>query len=503
MGCILVAVSTDSAQLFFSLLTFVAAAGSLVASRAAARRSGSGATAARRARSRRSADASTWLAFLVAATATLGSLYFSEVAHFVPCRLCWFQRIAMYPAVGDPARRRDPARPGGAVVRRPARGDRRGDRRLSHAHRVAARTRHRRVRAVRAVVHRRLVPRSSGSSRLRTMALVGFLTDPLTHVRPLPGHTRRRTVTSMHRRTRRPVARSTLESHLVNPRNRTFLIVGAVIVLILLPPAPSPCSRTGGSDDSATVPPATSRRRDRADPPGRDGRRSSARVRRIRPPIRRVGLASPVVTGEEFDGAADHDRRPGRRADVAGLPRPLVPALQRRDARADRAGGRRRASRPNSDVIGISTGGGIRPARTIRRRNGSSTRAGRGRRWPTTSSRVHSLDFGGTGFPFLVIARRRRHGARPPERREHRPTRSRRGSTPPSPLARLTPVELRVQAGSGESSPWPEPVHRRAIGRRPRLGEDLGTGRPSAVGRRAASSNSTLTRWPAILTPIV
>lgn len=39
----------------------------------------------------------TWLAFLVAATATLGSLYFSEVADFVPCRLCWFQRIAMYP----------------------------------------------------------------------------------------------------------------------------------------------------------------------------------------------------------------------------------------------------------------------------------------------------------------------------------------------------------------------------------------------------------------------
>lgn len=26
-----------------------------------------------------------------------GSLYFSEVADFVPCRLCWFQRIAMYP----------------------------------------------------------------------------------------------------------------------------------------------------------------------------------------------------------------------------------------------------------------------------------------------------------------------------------------------------------------------------------------------------------------------
>lgn len=38
-----------------------------------------------------------WLAFAVAGTATLGSLYLSEVAHFVPCTLCWYQRIAMYP----------------------------------------------------------------------------------------------------------------------------------------------------------------------------------------------------------------------------------------------------------------------------------------------------------------------------------------------------------------------------------------------------------------------
>ena len=27
----------------------------------------------------------------------LGSLYFSEVANYIPCRFCWFQRIAMYP----------------------------------------------------------------------------------------------------------------------------------------------------------------------------------------------------------------------------------------------------------------------------------------------------------------------------------------------------------------------------------------------------------------------
>ena len=33
----------------------------------------------------------------VAVGATAGSLYFSEIAGFVPCELCWFQRIAMYP----------------------------------------------------------------------------------------------------------------------------------------------------------------------------------------------------------------------------------------------------------------------------------------------------------------------------------------------------------------------------------------------------------------------
>jgi Disulfide bond formation protein DsbB len=38
-----------------------------------------------------------WLAWLVAAVAMAGSLYFSESAHFVPCKMCWYQRIAMYP----------------------------------------------------------------------------------------------------------------------------------------------------------------------------------------------------------------------------------------------------------------------------------------------------------------------------------------------------------------------------------------------------------------------
>ena len=38
-----------------------------------------------------------WTAFVVAAIATGGSLFFSEVAGFVPCEMCWFQRICMYP----------------------------------------------------------------------------------------------------------------------------------------------------------------------------------------------------------------------------------------------------------------------------------------------------------------------------------------------------------------------------------------------------------------------
>ena len=33
----------------------------------------------------------------VAAVAMASSLYYSEIADFTPCELCWFQRIAMYP----------------------------------------------------------------------------------------------------------------------------------------------------------------------------------------------------------------------------------------------------------------------------------------------------------------------------------------------------------------------------------------------------------------------
>ncbi|AHV97608.1 disulfide oxidoreductase [Paenibacillus sabinae] len=40
-----------------------------------------------------------YLAWFVSLVATAGSLYLSEVLKYEPCKLCWFQRIFMYPQV--------------------------------------------------------------------------------------------------------------------------------------------------------------------------------------------------------------------------------------------------------------------------------------------------------------------------------------------------------------------------------------------------------------------
>ncbi|PIR98012.1 MAG: disulfide bond formation protein B [Candidatus Colwellbacteria bacterium CG10_big_fil_rev_8_21_14_0_10_42_22] len=39
------------------------------------------------------------IAFGVALISTLGSLVYSEILGYVPCQLCWYQRILMYPQV--------------------------------------------------------------------------------------------------------------------------------------------------------------------------------------------------------------------------------------------------------------------------------------------------------------------------------------------------------------------------------------------------------------------
>lgn len=40
-----------------------------------------------------------YLTLIQAIIATLGSLYLSEISGFIPCKLCWYQRILMYPLV--------------------------------------------------------------------------------------------------------------------------------------------------------------------------------------------------------------------------------------------------------------------------------------------------------------------------------------------------------------------------------------------------------------------
>lgn len=40
-----------------------------------------------------------FFAFLIAVTSMLGSLFYSQIAGFAPCDLCWFQRLFMYPEV--------------------------------------------------------------------------------------------------------------------------------------------------------------------------------------------------------------------------------------------------------------------------------------------------------------------------------------------------------------------------------------------------------------------
>jgi disulfide bond formation protein DsbB len=38
-----------------------------------------------------------YFTWLISVIATLGSLYFSEIRGYIPCDLCWYQRIFMYP----------------------------------------------------------------------------------------------------------------------------------------------------------------------------------------------------------------------------------------------------------------------------------------------------------------------------------------------------------------------------------------------------------------------
>lgn len=90
---------------FLAVLVVAFAAIALVARRSEAARSALGVVTAS------VGPQALWLAFATALAATLGSLYYSEIAGYTPCDYCWYQRIAMYPLVlslGIAAARRDP-----------------------------------------------------------------------------------------------------------------------------------------------------------------------------------------------------------------------------------------------------------------------------------------------------------------------------------------------------------------------------------------------------------
>jgi disulfide bond formation protein DsbB len=90
-------VSTDQVTLFLALLAVVAQAGAGLLVVALAARALAPAAAWPRQVLGAVGPVALLLAAAVAIVATLGSLYFSEIADFPPCRLCWFQRIGMYP----------------------------------------------------------------------------------------------------------------------------------------------------------------------------------------------------------------------------------------------------------------------------------------------------------------------------------------------------------------------------------------------------------------------
>jgi disulfide bond formation protein DsbB len=76
----------------FSVLTLVSMAGSLIMLYALAARSSLGERIMEFI-----APKSLWLAFLISLAGVIGSLLFAQVAGYVSCDLCWYERIFLYP----------------------------------------------------------------------------------------------------------------------------------------------------------------------------------------------------------------------------------------------------------------------------------------------------------------------------------------------------------------------------------------------------------------------
>ena len=171
-------------------------------------------------------------------------------------------------------------------------------------------------------------------------------------------------------------------------RSRTPLVLAIVLAVVAVVAIAAVVLSGGGDDDDGDDVLDGARRRPAATVAvAVDGVR---RWRRSRAPGRRPGdrrrrpRRCPAV---DYAGNAVDDRAGHRRSDDGRLPRPLVPALQRRDPGAA-ASGRSRATSPTDlQVVGVSTavsaGPPELPAGRVARRQG----LGRGRCSPTTPSR--------------------------------------------------------------------------------------------------------------------
>ena len=347
------------------------------------------------------------MAFLVALLATLGSLYFSEVAHFEPCRLCWYQRIAMYPLVGHPGDRGRPTRhrrSGSMAMALAAIGG--GHRHVPRRPRVDPGARHRRLRP-RAVVLGRLVPRlrlhqpaDPGPHRLPVHPRVAGRgsPDPDDADDRDPADTRRRTESLHDQAHPRPTPRCP---------SRT----GADQLRLALAPAGrgrGPARRRGtrlvprpgrfGRDALDAAPSAASgrrRRRRRAGPPVITGTPLPAFTSPTDDPA--MGMAAPGRPGPRPPGRAGLDRT-DRSGPDGHLRRPLVPALPARDPDHPGLGGRWRPAgrrrhrdgldRDRADRAELSARGVVR-ARGLDGARSSSTRRVRSRR-PTASRAIRT-----------------------------------------------------------------------------------------------------------------
>jgi disulfide bond formation protein DsbB len=89
--------STDTLTTFFALLALGCAAGAVLGIVLLLGAKVSGPDSTMRVARDAVGDVALWLGWVVALVTTLGSLYFSLVADYKPCELCWYQRICMYP----------------------------------------------------------------------------------------------------------------------------------------------------------------------------------------------------------------------------------------------------------------------------------------------------------------------------------------------------------------------------------------------------------------------